>query len=200
MFKNSLKFFYFYLVSLPAKLKGCKYGNFTKISRSVLIKGGKKILIGSYTLIEPFVTMSTEKSSNGIIIGSNCEIKRFSILDSSTGFIEIGDNSSVNSFCNINGNGGVEIGKNVRIASHCVILSSTHNFSDISKTIHSQGVSGIKTIIEDDVWIGSHCVIVGGVTIGSHSIIAAGAIVLEDVPEYSIVGGVPARIIKFRNN
>ena len=79
-------------------------------------------------------------------------------------------------------------------------MSSTHNFSDISKTIHSQGVSGIKTIIEDDVWIGSHCVIVGGVTIGSHSIIAAGAIVLEDVPEYSIVGGVPARIIKFRNN
>lgn len=56
-----------------------------------------------------------------------------------------------------------------------------------------------KAIIEDHVWIGTNCVILGGVTIGEHAVIAAGAVVTKDVAAYSIVGGVPAVLIKNRN-
>jgi acetyltransferase-like isoleucine patch superfamily enzyme len=200
MIRLIVKKMYFFVLSLRARLVGCSIGINANISPFILIKGGKRISFGDYSLVEPLVSFNTECESKGIFIGAGCEIKKFSNLDASIGYIKIGDNSSVNSFCSLNGNGGIEIGHHVRIASHCVILSSTHIFSNISQTIHSQGISSVKTVIEDDVWIGSHCVIMGGVTIGSHSIIAAGAIVRQNVPEYSIVGGVPARIIKIRNN
>ena len=55
-------------------------------------------------------------------------------------------------------------------------------------------------IIGDDVWIGGRVIILPGVTIGSHSIIAAGAVVTKDVPEWAIVGGTPAKVLKFRNH
>ena len=64
--------------------------------------------------------------------------------------------------------------------------------------IHPSAILSPEAEIGDDVWIGAHSVIVGGVRIGSHSIIGAGAVVLQDVAEYSIVAGVPARVIRMR--
>lgn len=58
----------------------------------------------------------------------------------------------------------------------------------------------LKTIVfEDYVWVGSHVIIVGNVTIGEGAIIAAGAVVTKDVPKYAIVGGNPAKVIKYRD-
>ena len=58
---------------------------------------------------------------------------------------------------------------------------------------------GSFEIIGEDVWIGTRSVILCGVKIGNHSIVAAGAVVTKDVPEYAIVGGIPATIIRYRN-
>lgn len=57
-----------------------------------------------------------------------------------------------------------------------------------------------EVIIKDDVWVGTGCIIFKGVTVGMGAIIAAGAVVINDVPEYSIVGGVPAKVLKMRFN
>lgn len=57
-----------------------------------------------------------------------------------------------------------------------------------------------RTVIGNDVWIGTHAVILRGVTVGDGAVIAAGAVVCKDVPSYAIVGGVPARIIRYRFN
>jgi acetyltransferase-like isoleucine patch superfamily enzyme len=65
-------------------------------------------------------------------------------------------------------------------------------------TIKEQGVQKLDVIIEDDCWIASNAVITAGVTIGKGSVIAAGAVVTESVPPYSVVGGVPAKLIKSR--
>lgn len=105
----------------------------------------------------------------------------------------------MNSFCLINGYGHVRIGSGVRIASHCVILSSTHNFEDPTMLIESQGVTPKETVIGDDVWLGAHTVVVAGIEIGAHSVIGAGSIVLCDIPPYSIAVGVPARVVRTRD-
>jgi acetyltransferase-like isoleucine patch superfamily enzyme len=66
------------------------------------------------------------------------------------------------------------------------------------QTIRSQGITGKKTIIGNDVWIGTGAIILAGITIGDGSIVGAGSVVTHDVPGNSVVGGVPAKMIAKR--
>lgn len=90
------------------------------------------------------------------------------------------------------------IGNYVRIAAHTVIVATQHIFERIDIPICHQGVEGKGITIEDDVWIGANCTVLGGVTIGKGTIVAAGAVVTKDVEPYSIVAGVPAKVIGSR--
>ena len=71
-----------------------------------------------------------------------------------------------------------------------------HNFEDATQRIDEQGVGTKPVVIGDDVWIGANAVILPGVTIGRHCVVAAGAVVTKDVPDNSVVAGVPAKILK----
>lgn len=86
------------------------------------------------------------------------------------------------------------------IGSYVVIHSGDHVFDRIDISMNRQGHSEGKIIIGNDVWIGSNAVITKRVTIGDHSIIRAGAVVTKDVDAFSIVGGVPAKLIRKRRN
>ena len=94
--------------------------------------------------------------------------------------------------------GGLSIGDNCAIASHVVITTYRHLFSDKTMPIRDQEVELGPVAIEDDVWIGTHAIIMPGVRIGGGSVIAARAVVTKNVPPRSIAAGVPARIIKER--
>jgi maltose O-acetyltransferase len=106
--------------------------------------------------------------------------------------------------CQINQNTFIEeadIGNFVMIAPNVAIISSTHNFERTDIPMAFQGVTtSKKVIIEDDVWLGRNVVVMPGVRIRKGSIVAAGAVVTRDVPEFKIVGGVPAKIIKDRKH
>lgn len=112
--------------------------------------------------------------------------------------LNIGDNVSIHPLCYIDASGGINIGNNVSIAHSTTLLSEEHNYSDLNTNIKDQGIEFRKTIIEDNVWIGGACRILGGSFIESGSIIAAGAVVKNKVLSNTIVGGVPAKIIKER--
>ncbi len=118
--------------------------------------------------------------------------------------VYIGDGShlSVGADCQINEHvflQGGTIGNNVMIAPYAVILSSSHG-------IELNGIPMVKqppktndfVTIENDVWIGRNAVVLPGVTIHTGAVVGAGAVVTKDVPENAIVGGVPAKIIRFR--
>jgi len=106
--------------------------------------------------------------------------------------IHLGDHVSIAAFVHIWGAGGVKIGNRVLIASHTAITSITHDYT--AEVIY--GTKILKpVVIEDDVWIGAHAVILPGITIGVGAVVGAGAVVTKDVPAGAIVVGVPARIV-----
>jgi len=107
--------------------------------------------------------------------------------------VEIGNNVSISAFFQLHGMGGVQIGDRVMIASHVAITSLTHDHTAL--VMYRTGLTK-PDVIEDDVWIGAHCVILPGVTIGRGAVIGAGSMVTHDVPPSSVVAGVPARVIR----
>jgi len=129
-------------------------------------------------------------------IGDNCHFEVGVYLRLWDGDISIGDNVFVGPYSVLYGHNGLSIGSNVLIASHVTLIPANHNFSNKELLIKDQGLSGEGIVIEDNVWIATGVTVLQGVTIGKGSIIAAGAIVNKNVPEYSIYGGVPARLIK----
>lgn len=110
--------------------------------------------------------------------------------------ISIGNYSGLGINCSIRG--PLSIGDNVMMGPDVIILTRNHKFNDLSNPMNRQGAEIKEVIIENDVWIGCRSIILPGIKIGNGAIIAAGAVVTKDVPEYAIVGGNPARIIKYR--
>jgi acetyltransferase-like isoleucine patch superfamily enzyme len=110
--------------------------------------------------------------------------------------IQIGKESLIGEYCVIRGQGGVKIGDRVYTSPYCQIIAVNHVFDDPNRPFIEQGITAEGILIEDDVWIGAGAIITDGVQIGKGAVVAAGAVVTEDVPAHTIVGGVPARIIR----
>lgn len=117
--------------------------------------------------------------------------------------IEIGKGSLIN-HNNVlqagKGNAKIIIGDYVHTGVNVMIIAFNHAFDTREIPTIKQDYYDASVIIEDDVWIGGGATILAGVKIGKGAIIASGAVVNKDVPAYSIVGGVPAKIIKIRKN
>lgn len=106
--------------------------------------------------------------------------------------ITIGRRVSINSGCRFQDQGGITIGDDVLIGHNVVLATLNHGFApEQRKDIHPAPI-----IIGRNVWIGANATVLPGVTIGDNAIIAAGAVVTKDVPENTVVGGVPAKVIK----
>jgi len=138
-----------------------------------------EISIGSETSVAPGAMIQ-----GNVTIGSHSSVQAYSIL--------VGYGTSEDK------TGSITIGNYVRIASHVMMVGANHNFADPDQTIHGQGLTRKSIVIEDDVWIAGRVNIMAGVTIGTGSVVAAGAVVTKDVPPYSVVAGVPAKVIKKR--
>lgn len=111
-------------------------------------------------------------------------------------------NVNIGKGCRINENAFIQaasIGNHVMIAPNVSLLANMHKFERNDIPMSKQGkVIGRKVIIEDDVWLGRNVIVMPGVIIGSGSIIAAGAVVTKNVEPFSVMGGVPAKLINKR--
>lgn len=152
------------------------------------------------------------RSKRGYVFGSGCFVSPLAAIQNErlrmgdrgyiaagaylSGDIVMGDDTTVNPYTVVRGE--ISIGDGVRIGAHTSIIAFNHDVSDPEATVISQGITSRGITIGDDVWVGSHVVVLDGVHVGSHSVLAAGAVVTKDVPAGAVVGGNPARVLKWR--
>jgi acetyltransferase-like isoleucine patch superfamily enzyme len=173
--------------------KGVTFFNIPKI------RWGKFLRLGNHVYLSGL-------SKNGLNFGNNVSIGACSRVIVSTSlndigdYITIGNNVGIGEFAYLGGAGGLEIGDECIVGQYLSCHPENHNYQDTSISIRHQGVSrkGIK--IGKNCWIGSKVTILDGVSIGDGSIIAAGSVVTKSFPENSILGGVPAKLLKNRTN
>lgn len=156
-----------------------------------------KIMKGDHVLIAPTAVMECRGGGN-IYIGNETEILDGVLLLTYGGNISIGARCSINAYTVIYGHGNTTIGDDVLIAGHCMIIPNQHVFTSKEIPIRLQGNSSKGIMIENDVWIGHGCSILDGVHIGTGAVIGAGSVVTKDVPDFAVVGGVPAELIRMR--
>ena len=143
-------------------------------------------------------------SKDGIRFGDNVTIGAGSVIECTGVIRELGDGVRIGSHVGFAQNafiavrGPVEIGDDCIFGPNVAIHSENHVFSDPNTPIRLQGATREGVRIGRDCWVGEGAVILDGVTIGDGCVIAAGAVVTKDVPDFSIVGGVPAKILKKR--
>jgi len=179
---------------------GC-FGDDTLVEAGARLQYPERIRLGSGVRIASQVTLRANTAHDcGITVGDRSMILESALIAANRGRIHIGKHAWIGPFCLVYGNGDITIGDNVLIAAHTSINTVSHHFERCDIPINDQGIHCDPVSIEDDVWIGMNAVVLQGVTIGKGAIVGAGAVVTRDVPAWSIVMGVPARVVSQRNN
>jgi len=174
-------------------------GHGSMIDRGVEIKNPRGIRIGKGVRIRHGATMMTSgKEGECMSIGDGSYVATRACLDSGGGVLELGSNVYVGPDVYLGGHGGCKVGSDCQIAGFCYIIAANHEFDDRSVPIRLQGHTFQGIEIGEDCWLGNGVTVLDGVTVGRGSVLAARAVVTKDVPEYAVVAGVPARVIRYR--
>ncbi len=194
-------------IALGSKLRNVLYRTiFARIGSSVYIQNGVEFLNTSSIEISDGVHLfknvrlnAKGHEKNKIYLGKQVALERgveVGALDNTD--IHIDENTYIAPYVCIAGPGNIKIGKHCMIASHSGIYANNHNFADLNVLIREQGVTRKGIIIEDNCWLGHGVTVLDGVTIGEGSVIGAGSVVSKDIPPFSVAVGVPAKVIRDR--
>lgn len=204
---NAFAFYQFMFVQIIALFRGFKLLLFFRKPLAMLlgkqvrffnlprIKWGKFLKLGDHVYISAL-------GKKGVFFGNNVGIGAYSRIVLSTSLnnlgemIKIGNNVGIGEFAYLGGAGGLEIGDDCIVGQYLSCHPENHNYAEPNVAYRLQGVNrrGIK--IGKNCWIGSKVTILDGVTIGDNCVIAAGSVVTKSMPSNSVIGGVPAKVIK----
>lgn len=148
-------------------------GNNVHFDDNIFVYQPEQVSIGDNVTF--YYGVCFQSAGDGIVIGSGSHFAPYGVLY-----------------------GPLEIGRDCCVAAHVVFAAIGHQYDDPEQSFASRPGIAKKIVVEDNVWIGANAVIIQGVRIGTGSIVGAGAVVTKDVEPYSVVGGVPARLIRKR--
>ncbi len=183
------------------RLRGCRLPFF--VGHGVSIRHAGRLTAGRGVTLEEYVQIDA-LSREGVYLGDNVSVGRFSVIEATGALTQlgagcsIGANSNLGDYNFVGAAGGVRIGENVLIGQRVSFHSENHVADRTDIPMKAQGVTHQGIIVEDDCWLGTGATLLDGVTIGRGSIVAAGAVVTRSVAPFSVVGGVPARVIRNR--
>lgn len=164
---------------------------FASVERRVKVTIEPGARIGRGTRIIGGDTMGRVHLGERSAIESGCVVR---VLD---GELTVGEDSTLNYGAIVYGEAGVRIGSRVLIGNHSLISSVDHTWEGRG-SVFLQPMREAPVVIEDDVWIGAYSAVLAGVHIGEGAIVASHSLVREDVPPYAVVGGTPAKLIRYR--
>jgi len=165
------------LRSCILKTKGCKIG-----------KG-----------VTLFKQVSIERYPGNVTLGDHAVLKEYSRICpcNSQAKISVGARTTIGHYTFIFASESIDVGNDCLIAPFCYLVDSDHG-TERKQLINRQPLKTKMIRIGDGAWIGARSIILAGCEIGRGAVIAAGSVVTQSVPEYAIVGGSPARFIKWR--
>ena len=186
-------------------LRGCLYrtlfgglGRKCFIEKNIRFFNPARLLLGDRVFLGEGSFFDIGSGASAITIGSDSHISRSVTIRTQMGKVAIGEKVNIGANSYIYGYGDIEIGDHALIANQVEIISGAHTFDDMTRPMRFQGRTPSRIVIGEDVWIGTHAIILGGVTIGRGAVIGAGAVVHQDIKEYAIAVGVPAQVIRSR--
>ncbi|PKB42609.1 acetyltransferase-like isoleucine patch superfamily enzyme [Cellulophaga sp. RHA19] len=178
------------------KTKGlCFKGQSVTVKHRSLFTSGKNLILDNNVFINALSEKGIRFGDN-VTISRNCTLICTGVISHKGVGITIGNDTGINSYCYLGGQGGIEIGDNVIIGPQVKIFSENHNFSDGATIIKNQGVTRLGVRIENDCWIGSGATILDGVVLKKRTVVAAGSVVNQSFEGNSLIGGIPAKLIK----
>lgn len=186
-------------------LAGCTRKLLLFAGKGVHIRGRSGATFGNSVLLGDAVEINAW-GEEGLKIGDYSWIGSFSRLKVSFSFhdpgkfIRIGRHVGIGEFAHLGGAGGLEIGDDCIIGPYFSCHPENHCFSDDSKLIRLQGTERKGIRIGRNCWIGAKVTVLDGVEIGDNCVIAAGAVVNKNMPSNALIAGVPARVIRKRDN
>lgn len=178
-----------------------RVGRNVTFGHNVSIRHPGKIRIGDNVVIDDGCLLDAKGSANrGIDIGSGTVLGRNSILHCKNGDIVLGEEVNIGVNCDITSSNLVTVGSKTLLAAYVYIVGGGHDFSRADVAIMDQDRFGRGISIGEGSWIGAHAVVLDGTEIGNGTIVGAGAVVNRSLEARVIAAGVPARVIRARED
>ncbi len=171
------------------------------VDKGVRVRGKALLSLGDFSTVQEFCNIDAV-SEDGVRIGARCKIGAYTQIRCTNHFsklgkgVRMGNDSGIGQFSFIGAAGGVDIGNHVIMGQYVSFHAQQHVFDNPDLPIAKQGTTAEGIKIDDDVWVGAKVTFLDGAHIGSHSVVAAGSVVRGTFPPNSIIGGVPARILR----
>jgi acetyltransferase-like isoleucine patch superfamily enzyme len=165
-----------------------------------LLVAGAFARFGKRTVLMPPIRLLGEERialGNGVFIGTDSWLQTLPDGDGQSAAISIGDGTSIVGACVISAVRSVRLEEDVLLARNVYISDHMHKYTQTDQPILAQGVEKIKPVlIKRGAWLGQNVVVCPGVTIGQGAVIGANSVVTQDVPDFSVAAGAPARVVK----
>jgi acetyltransferase-like isoleucine patch superfamily enzyme len=176
-----------------------EYGRGTAIGPYVTLRSPGQISLGNNNFLDSHAVLDAKGPASHIRLGDSVLVGANTVISCASAEVSVGNDVSIGPHCHLRaGMSPVTLGACLTIGSHSVIISGNPSYERLDIPMKRQVGSTEGIVVGDDVWMGVGVRIIDGVTIGRGSVVGAGAVVIKDVPEYSIVAGVPAKVIGTR--
>lgn len=162
----------------------------------------RNLTLGKHVFVGDGVTIFARSADESIVLGDEVFINKDTIIEQGHGgSLIIGDRTTIQPRCQFSAyRGTIRIGNEVQIAPNCAFYPYNHGMSPDQPMKQQPLLSKGGITLEDDVWLGFGVVVLDGVRIGKGAVIGAGSVVNKDIPAGAIAVGVPAKVVKNRDD